>query len=250
MNINRSRTKGECYVYVYLDPRKEGDYQYGEFSFDHEPIYVGKGRRKRAYYFEQRNFLLRNKLKIFGRPIIHLLKEKVSDKEAFELEHTVICLIGRKDKNEGPLCNLTDGGDGPTGCQSLKGQKKPPRSEEHRKKLATALIGTHRPDAVRKKISNTYKEKIKNGWVPLFFQKGVRKGRAKGFTQPETMKEKLRNLPPKSQETRLKISLALKGKKKRTYRGKPLHTQHLEISDVPGVVSLQEEQRDRCSNTN
>lgn len=26
------------YVYVYLDPRKPGSFDYGEFHFDHEPF--------------------------------------------------------------------------------------------------------------------------------------------------------------------------------------------------------------------
>ena len=29
------------FVYVYLDPRKKGEYNYGEYSFDYEPFYVG-----------------------------------------------------------------------------------------------------------------------------------------------------------------------------------------------------------------
>ena len=37
------------YVYLYLDPRKPCDYNYGEYNFDYEPFYVGKGSGKRMY---------------------------------------------------------------------------------------------------------------------------------------------------------------------------------------------------------
>lgn len=34
------------YTYVYLDPRRPGNYEYGNFLFAYEPFYVGKGTKK------------------------------------------------------------------------------------------------------------------------------------------------------------------------------------------------------------
>jgi hypothetical protein len=37
------------YVYLYLDPRKEGKFKYGDYEFDYEPFYVGKGHGNRLF---------------------------------------------------------------------------------------------------------------------------------------------------------------------------------------------------------
>ena len=49
----------DFYVYVYLDPRKPGSFNYGKLEFDFEPIYIGKGHGERMY-----NHLKDSQLKI------------------------------------------------------------------------------------------------------------------------------------------------------------------------------------------
>ncbi len=39
--------KNEYYVYVFLDPRKPGKWEYNGIIFDFQPFYVGKGKGRR-----------------------------------------------------------------------------------------------------------------------------------------------------------------------------------------------------------
>lgn len=108
------------YVYVYLDPRKPGNYVYGEYEFDYEPFYIGKGCNGRAYIHLKGNGYNKffdRKIKKIQRvckcdPIIIKYKEILMEQSSLDLEIKMIATIGRHDLKLGPLCNLTDGGDG------------------------------------------------------------------------------------------------------------------------------------------
>jgi len=109
----------QYYVYLYLNTMKPGEYQYGDNIFEYEPIYCGMGKGKRAY-----NHLKGNKynpyfyntinkiLKSGCNPLVIFIRKDIDQKEAKEVEMSIIECIGRKDLNKGPLLNLTDGGDG------------------------------------------------------------------------------------------------------------------------------------------
>ena len=114
------------YVYVYLDPRKPGDYNYGEYHFDYEPFYVGKGKKYRLNVHMcnsvNNNRMFKNKIKKIQvecnhEPIIIKYKENLSEQEALILESNIVKIIGRGDLKRGPLCNLTDGGEGVSGAK-------------------------------------------------------------------------------------------------------------------------------------
>lgn len=94
------------YTYIYYDPSRNG-----------EPIYVGKGHNRRAWYHLKR----RGKHPLIQRlnymknhniaPSIFII-DALDESHAFLMEECLIEIIGRKDLGKGSLLNLTDGGDG------------------------------------------------------------------------------------------------------------------------------------------
>ncbi len=109
--------------YVYLIKRLNGT-----------PLYVGKGQGRRAYQHKTStaNVRLRRIYARDGDLPIQILREDLTDREAKRLEKKFIRRIGRADLKTGPLCNLTEGGDG---------MDKYSHSEATRKKLSEAHIG-------------------------------------------------------------------------------------------------------------
>jgi hypothetical protein len=119
------------YCYIYLNPLKPGNYNYGEYHFDFEPFYIGKGNGRRMYdhlleakSISQNKKCIRNynkhKINTINKiirvsnsiPLIMKVRGNLTTFEATEFEKTLVCLIGRRDLQTGPLTNLTDGGEG------------------------------------------------------------------------------------------------------------------------------------------
>jgi hypothetical protein len=180
------------YVYIYLDPRKPGKYVYGEYEFDYEPFYVGKGKENRAYNLTNRQGMCKTKIKsLLGKklkPIILLIKVCLDEELSFSLEKELIFIIGRQDKNTGPLLNMSEGGDGNAGKIF---------SEEHRRKKSEAQMGikNHRYGKVTSvETKQKLSAKLAGTNNPMYGKIGANKG-----------------VSP-SEETRKKISQALTGR--------------------------------------
>ncbi len=108
----------DYYVYIYLDPRKSGEFKYGNYTFEYEPFYVGKGTKSR--YLRHLKETLRNPLKtnkikkildLKLTPVILKVKEHITNADALSLEIDLIKIIGKIINKTGPLTNISDGGE-------------------------------------------------------------------------------------------------------------------------------------------
>jgi len=180
------------YVYQYL--REDGT-----------PYYIGKGKNNRAYV----NNRTINKPADPSR--IKIIKDQLSEQEAFTLEIDLIALHGRKDLGTGILRNLTNGGEGVSGridatetiqkrVSKNTGKK---RTAEQRQRMSEAQKG--RPSRIyseeqkleiSKKISNTHKGKPKSKEHKQKLSEYFT-GKSNG-TRTEETKQKMRK--PKSEQ--------------------------------------------------
>ena len=95
-----------------------------------------------------KNQKIRKLLRLNYNPIIIKVKENLFRDNAYNLEIEYIKNIGRKDLNEGYLCNMTNGGDGSSGYI---------RSKEASEKSAAKLRGRKRSKCICDKISKSLK---------------------------------------------------------------------------------------------
>lgn len=236
----KSDKKNRFYVYIYLDPRKSGRYVYGDYLFDYEPFYVGKGfgERSEDHINEAKNILSKgliinkknfpninlckvNKiLKIIKdekTPIIKILKINISEEESHNLEIKFIQLIGRIDLKKGPLTNLTDGGEGSSNrifskeaIEKLRiAQTGKKASIETKRKISATHIGKKQSEA-------TIKKRIKSGKEHYLFGKNL-SDETKKKISIKTSGENNPNFGKKhSKETKNKISIKNSGKSMKT----------------------------------
>jgi len=111
----------EFYVYVYFDPRSTDKYTINGKEVNSKPVYVGKGRGNRVLKHlkstKKTKLINLNKhlIKEGIVPSYQIIKEFDSENAAHAFEKKLISEIGREDLGEGPLFNLTDGGEGCSG---------------------------------------------------------------------------------------------------------------------------------------
>ena len=130
-------------------------YTYAYLREDGTPYYIGKGKGNRSHSKHRRTYYPPSKDKIL------ILKNNLTEEEAFKHEIYMIAVFGRKDLGTGILRNLTNGGDGSSGYkhteESLlelsninKGKK---FSEKTRKKMSIAQKGRTFSCETKKRMS-------------------------------------------------------------------------------------------------
>lgn len=148
-----------------------------------EVFYIGKGKNRRnKYEYERANasarrtsFWRRIVDKCDGEYQIEIMMEFEDPLDCVAKEIEMIKLYGRKDKGEGTLCNLTDGGEGGYGRTY---------SEEQRQQRRERMSGTNHPMWGRKasvESRNKMSESHKNSPFSL-----------SGKTLPDWWKERIR----------------------------------------------------------
>jgi hypothetical protein len=170
-------------------------YTYAYLREDRTPYYIGKGKGNRAYGRRYKGIKPpKDKSRIL------ILKQNLTEQDAFKHEVYMIAAFGRKDLGTGILHNRTDGGDGSSGLV---------HNEESKRKMSEAAKGRNHLDKTKRKISETKKGRS----IPPFSEEHKRKiSEAKKNMSEETKRKMSEAHKNMSEETKRKISEARKGK--------------------------------------
>ena len=153
------------YVYILLDPRKPGKLECSDVCFLYQPFYVGKGSGKRieSHFYNdvtsmgtnrfKKNVINKIKKELGKKHITVKIKTDLQENESFELEKKLIKELGRRDKKEGCLTNLTDGGEGISGYKYTEEQRK--RLSESRKGFGNPMFGRKQTKKRSKQLNLT-----------------------------------------------------------------------------------------------
>jgi hypothetical protein len=181
-------------------------YTYAFLREDRTPYYIGKGTGKRIYSTNRRVKPPKDKSRII------YLKQNLTEAEAFRHEIYMIDVFGRKDLGTGILINMTDGGEGASGCIP---------SEETRKKIGEAskgntnMLGKIHSEETKIKMSEANKNPSEETRRKMSERQKGEKNHNYDKTASEETKRKLSDSSKGktlSEETKKKISDSSKGK--------------------------------------
>lgn len=196
----------EFYVYGYFDAQ------------DGTPFYIGKGKGSRLYHHLKEavnpNTKDKNKHKIrkikkhisYGtNPVIEIIDGGLSESVAFELEEFLIKTIGRADLGNGPLTNMSDGGEGLVGLiRDMGGVKNPNYGKRGEESIWWGKSHTEET-----------KEKMRLSQVGKIFSEdhklAMRKPKSDAGREAIALARRTSSYRP-SDETKKKISEALSGR--------------------------------------
>jgi hypothetical protein len=125
-------------------------YTYAYLREDGTPYYIGKGKDRRRYVKGDRTvFPPEDKSRII------ILKENLTEKEAFKHEVYMIAVFGRKDLGTGILRNMTNGGDGTSGL-IISDETKRKMSESGKNKVFTEKHKKNISEANKRRDAGKY----------------------------------------------------------------------------------------------
>lgn len=190
-------------------------YVYSYLREDNSPYYIGKGTKGRAYASANHRIKAPK-----DKSRIHILKNNLTEEEAYELEKLYILMFGRIDLKTGILRNLSDGGEGPVGYKT---------TPEQRRKIALSRMGEKHPlygvspsEETREKQRQALQGRFVGEKNPMYNQTHTEENRKKisdrhkGISKTEEQKRKISEANKGrtcSEETRKKLSEASKGNK-------------------------------------
>jgi len=144
-------------------------YTYAYLREDGSPYYIGKGTGRRIDSVNHRVALPPKERR-------QILRDNLSEEEAFAHEKYLIEFYGRKDLGTGILINMSDGGEGDSGYKHSeerrekmsKAMKGRPKSEEWKARMREIMkgknVGKVRTEEQRRSISERQTGKKKRGW--------------------------------------------------------------------------------------
>ena len=162
--------------------------------------YIGKGTRRRPYIKRRKGVKPPS-----DKSQIIILHDNLNEETALEYEKRLILFYGRKDKGEGLLRNMTDGGEGTSGwkpheewrknkSESMKGSSNPFFGKQHNSETMNKILEKRKTSCLNRRLGNideAFREQVGTERALQIYQsieksERQRQSRLKGKRKDET----------------------------------------------------------------